>query len=525
MMFYSTSCNYYKVKKVTGNDNLKIHNIGNLHKKMIVHVGEETFVLEDTKVDSLLLSGKLSYADSTTFYYNEGNKNKQYKLKEKNILQEVHFYLTDIEIKPPFAQIPLQNIKEIRIIEPDSGRTNASYAFTFIGALMGVFVIVMIIVLLTKSSCPYVYVYDGETYIFEGETFGGAIAQNLERDDYMPLPDIRGNHGHYKIRISNELKEIQYTDLAELIVVDHPENSEVLLDKKGNPHVLFNKISASQAKSENGDNLLSVLDKKDNDVFLFNEHNATSNTVFLTFDKPSDAAKGQLVLHAKNTLWFDYIFGEFLSKFGSAYPGWMQKQSAMSGEERLKKISENKFPLSVYVKKNKKWQLVDEIMTVGPLAYRNFVIPIDVLDIPEKEVEIKLETGFMFWEIDAAAIDYSSGGVVNVEVVKPYFANGSGAKDWTQSLMYVDQDYMIQPEPGNITEITYKTKPATRELTQSVFLHSRGYYTLVRDFNGLPDLTALNKFKTPGYFSFYSRSNYQKILENEHNMICFKYQN
>ncbi|MBK6786045.1 MAG: hypothetical protein IPG79_21600 [Saprospiraceae bacterium] len=105
------------------------------------------------------------------------------------------------------------------------------------------------------------YVYDGETYIFEGETFGGAIAQNLERDDYMPLPDIRGNHGHYKIRISNELKEIQYTDLAELIVVDHPENSEVLLDKKVTP-CAFNKISASKAKSENGDNLLSVLDKK-----------------------------------------------------------------------------------------------------------------------------------------------------------------------------------------------------------------------------------------------------------------------
>ncbi|MBK6364947.1 MAG: hypothetical protein IPF52_16245 [Saprospiraceae bacterium] len=83
MMFYSTSCNYYKVKKVTGNDNLKIHNIGNLHKKMIVHVGEETFVLEDTKVDSLLLSGKLSYADSTTFYYNEGNKISNTNLKKE----------------------------------------------------------------------------------------------------------------------------------------------------------------------------------------------------------------------------------------------------------------------------------------------------------------------------------------------------------------------------------------------------------------------------------------------------------
>jgi hypothetical protein len=174
---------------------------------------------------------------------------------------------------------------------------------------VGVFAIVLVIVLLTKSSCPYVYVYDGETYLFEGETFGGAIAQNLERDDYMPLPNIRDDHGRYKIRISNELKEIQYTDLAQLIVVNHPKKSEVILDKKGIPHLLLDKTVASVAMSERGENLLPTLGIKDQNVFFFNENNASSNAVFLTFDKPADAVQGKLVLSAKNTLWFDYIFG------------------------------------------------------------------------------------------------------------------------------------------------------------------------------------------------------------------------
>jgi len=520
MITYTTSCNYYKVNEVDPYDVPSINNIGQLHKTMVVHYGDETFLLQDITVDSLSLSGRLAKATPTDFYYSEANKNLQYKTKEKKILQEVHFYISGDRIQPPSAQIPLEDIKEIRIIEPDSGRTIASYVFTTVGVAVGVFAIILVIVLLTKSSCPYVYVYDGETYLFEGETFGGAIAQNLERDDYMPLLNIRDDHGRYKIRISNELKEIQYTDLAQLIVVNHPKKSEVILDKKGIPHLLFDKTAASVAMSEGGENLLPTLGIKDQNVFFFNEINASSNAVFLTFDKPADAAQGKLVLSAKNTLWFDYIFGKFLSKFGSAYSTWMQKQSTMSGEERLKKISDNNFPLSIYVKKNNNWQLVEEIMTVGPLAYRDFVIPIDLSHISDHKVEIKIETGFMFWELDASAMSFATDRAMDVEIIKPAFANGTGAKDWTRSLMYADQDYMIQPTPGNITEITYKPSSPLPDHLQSVFLHTRGYYTLERDFTGVPEISELNKFKTPGHFSLYSKANYLNMLNMEDKMFC-----
>ncbi len=262
MILHTTSCNYYKVKEVAPNDVPSIQNIGKLHKTMFIHAGKETFVMTDIQVDSVLLTGKLENADSTAYYYYKHHYNQRYAAKEKKILNEVHFYLKSGDIHPPFAEIPLNDIDEIKIIEPDSGRTVASYVFTTVGVLAGVFAILLVIIALTKSSCPYVYVYDGEAYIFEGETFGGAIAQNLERDDYMPLPDIRGNHGQYKIRISNELKEIQHTDLAELVVVNHPIKSEVLLDRKGTPHLLTNKITASGATSENGEHLLTALKKK-----------------------------------------------------------------------------------------------------------------------------------------------------------------------------------------------------------------------------------------------------------------------
>lgn len=98
-----------------------------------------------------------------------------------------------------------------------------------------------------------------------------------------------------------------------------------------------------------------------------------------------------------------------------------------------KKISQNNFPISVYVKKNNRWQFVDEIMTVGPLAFRDFVVPIDLSGISGNKVEVKFETGFMFWELDAVAMEFSSDLVRDVEIVKPTLANGTGAKDWTHS--------------------------------------------------------------------------------------------
>ncbi len=138
---------------------------------------------------------------------------------------------------------------------------------------------------------------------------------------------------------------------------------------------------------------------------------------------------------------------------------------------------------------------------------------------------MKIETGFMFWELDAVAMDFTTNRIEPMKIVKPTLATGTGAKDWTSSLMYADQDYMVQPIPGEVTEISYNVKPAGIGYKQSAFLHTRGYYTLIRDFNGLPEFSELNKFKTPGHFSYFSKSNYINMLENEENLICYSSQN
>ncbi len=522
MLVQVAGCSYFKINTISPMNMESLQNIGKIHKYFIVHTPNGVFSLTDITVDSVNVSGNLEGAKEAIHYYD--GRSYRYVKEEKDILHEVHFYLNEdaAKLEMGLSDIPLTDIKEVRIIEHDTGKTVATYIWASIGITAGVLVIVTIVYALTKSSCPYVYVDDGEVFVFEGEIFGGAIAKNLLRDDYMPLSSIKSKNGEFRIRISNELKERQYTDLAQLIVINHANNQQVLLDKSGNPQLLTMAIPPVKATSFNGENLLPTLVDKDSEVYFFNEPEFTKNGMVMKFDKPSNAENGKLILKGKNTLWFDYLFGEFLSKFGGSFDKWMGKQSQIPSSERLQKVLENDFPLSIYIKKNSEWELVDYLMTVGPLASREFVIPINLSEITGKEVEIKLETGFMFWEMDFAAMDYAENQDLKITQIKPTIAMGSGSKNWTSSLQKPDGEYMAQENIGEVTEMVFKAPPAHKNQSQTVFLHSRGYYELIRDFKGLPEVSALNKFKTPGYFSAFSRAKYLRALNREDEVASLK---
>jgi hypothetical protein len=513
LLFQTIGCTYFKVKTLTS-DFITINNIGKIHKQFIVHTDQGIYAMKDLEAKDLELKGTLSKIDHA--YYNK-TRTDRYKKHEKNILNEVHIYLTETnsDINTGPITIPMSSVKEIRIIDKDSGKSTGYTLLATLGVAAGAFALFMIIVALTKSSCPYIYVNDGEGFVFEGEIFGGAISKNLQRDDYMPLPSIKPSSGEYTIRISNELKERQYTDIAELLVVSHPQDSKVLLDKNGNPHLISNELPPISAISNSKQSLLQSLSKKDKGVYMFNDEEHSTNSIQLQFDKPANTNSAKLVLNGKNTLWFDYLFGEFLSKFGMTYNDWMKKQEERATDDRIDIIRQSDIPLSIYLKKGTEWTLVDYIHTVGPMANRDLVVPIDLKGHNQPKLELKIETGFMFWEVDYAAIDYTDNQSLDIEVIKPAEAFGSHNQNWLNSLQKKDGKYMSQLEVGDVTEIKYLATQAPADLTQSVFLHTSGYYELIRDFKGLPRFTELNKFKIPGHFSDFSRTRYLEVLDKK----------
>src|SRR5262245_38539526 len=106
------------------------------------------------------------------------------------------------------------------------------------GVTAGAFIAAVGIALATKQSCPFIYSWNGSEYVFDAEPYGGAVTRGLERDDYSELENLRAENGLYRLMVTNEVPETQYTNLMELQVVDHPAATRVVADEWGEFHML-----------------------------------------------------------------------------------------------------------------------------------------------------------------------------------------------------------------------------------------------------------------------------------------------
>ncbi|MBL7791128.1 MAG: hypothetical protein JNK77_02305 [Saprospiraceae bacterium] len=517
MFAYTTSCHFFKVKEIGGEAFAGLITVGQMKKTFILHFDElDRYILKDIAVKEGRLTGKLEIPSSTPIHYKQ-DRSTHYKNKtERSILQEVHIYLSDSTASPGAGanlNVPIANIEEIHVIDPATGRTVLSYVGITLGIIVAAFLAAGFIIALFKSSCPYVYVNDGQSFSFAGEIYGGAVQQNLERHDYLPLPYLQPVHNTYQLRITNELKEHQFTDLAELVVVEHPQQDRVLLDRHGTPQRISNLQLPSKALTAGGQAIADQLNAADGHKYLFNEEKQKKNSVTLTFPKPQAAQQGKLVINAKNTLWFDYLVGEFNKKFGGYYDTWVEKQGKMPTEQRVQEMQNQEFPITVSLRTPKGWQVIDRVDMVGPMANRDIVVPIDISAVRDDEVTLRLETGFLFWELDYAAMDFSENKGMKLTRLLPSLAMGSDGQNYTATLSAVDNMYLSQYNVGDVAEIHYPALPPDNDFSQSYFLHAKGYYQPVRDYKGPADVKTLKQFKNPGHFSEFSKQEFSRVMQ------------
>ncbi|MGD1098635.1 MAG: hypothetical protein ABSB35_42490 [Bryobacteraceae bacterium] len=123
------------------------------------------------------------------------------------------------------------------------------------------------IILLTKQSCPFVYSWDGTQYVFDAEPYGGAITRGLERDDYSELEHLHEQNGLYRLLLTNEVDETQFTNLTELWVVDHAPQLRVVSDEKGNLRGLGDVQKLSTAHDRYDNDLLPWLQSTDRKIW------------------------------------------------------------------------------------------------------------------------------------------------------------------------------------------------------------------------------------------------------------------
>lgn len=438
------------------------------------------------------------------------NRNMKYrKATDSDVLNEVHIYIpTDTTAALGRYTLNLDNVQKMEVLVKDKGRTTSSYIIGAIGYTIGALAVAAIIVAATKSSCPFVSAYDGNDFVLQGEIYGGAIYPQLARDDYMPLRLKPSANGDLQVKISNELQEKQYTDIADLLAITHDKNSSILSDAQGTCYEIKNPQTAVKAIFGNGTDVTASLEKANDDHLLYFDDTITANAqnfVTLQFQQPAGVKQAKLVLQLKNSYWLDYLYGELAKGFGKYYNRYIKKQHNKPASELVQWTKDQHMPLEVSVKTATGWKKVTDITTIGPVATRAIVVPLDLTDANEPVTEIKLNSGFMFWEMDYAAIDYSPDTPLNIETIAPGSATDETGKDVLALLSTADGNYLEQPVPGTVATITYHYTPTNDPgKTTSYILHTRGYYIHVRHFSNKPNVSFLKQFRQPNAFPGYS---------------------
>lgn len=125
------------------------------------------------------------------------------------------------------------------------------------------------------TSCPILYVWDGNSYKFQSDFLGGSAYGNLlapktfnypDTDEYIKLhrADTRLKNGDLALTLNNQLEEVILFDQLELAVVDHPADYEIFPDEKllpGPPYLPFRLLTAESARAP-----ISASDGEGNDV-------------------------------------------------------------------------------------------------------------------------------------------------------------------------------------------------------------------------------------------------------------------
>jgi hypothetical protein len=172
-------------------------------------------------------------------------------------------------------------------------------------------------------SCPLVYSWDGRGWRLDSGTFGGAISRGLARTDVDNLAYATPVNGFLRLKVANELAEIDYLDALSVLAVDAPAGSTVSPDASGALHTITAPVAPVAARDFAGRDALPRVREADGWHWESGPADRDSaraadrrDGLELRFVRPAGAVRARLVLDANNTPWAAALMGRFVAATG-----------------------------------------------------------------------------------------------------------------------------------------------------------------------------------------------------------------
>jgi hypothetical protein len=316
-------------------------------------------------------------------------------------------------------------------------------------------------------SCPFIYSFDGTDYVFDSETYAGAIARGLERTDVDNLDFLRAVDGKYRLRLTNDRPETHYTDELALLVADHPRGSRAIPDGSGTVHVVRGAVSATRVTEFRGDTTPARAGWE------------------VVFPRPrGDSAA--LVLRLRNTAVPPFVLHRMLSLLGSDVYKWygsLHRDRFARG--MVQNWIDNEGALAVIVSTGgDTWRAAGRLPDVGPAIAKDNVVVLDLRDVVGDSIRIRLESSPDLWLMERAELA-TYGGVAPLRELRPTRAIDERGVDVTSLLSAHDARYLVTAT-GSVVTLEFDAVRAASGEVHSILARTTGHYYVHTDDRAAP---------------------------------------
>jgi hypothetical protein len=418
---------------------------------------------------------------------------------------------TRITKGPVFIEVSIDSVSEVWV-----QKTNvAATTFAVIGVAAAVAVAIVGIAAALKESCPFVYSWDGQRYVFDAEPLGGAICQGLERSEYSRLDYLKPDDGLYKLKFRNEVPETQYLNQVELLLIDHAPDKLIVPDTSGRFYIISDPINPAKAIDENGMDIRTFVEARDG---LFWQTQMTESELkrtqdtrhHLTFEfpKPTGARQVRLIVNAGTAIWGSNMIREMLQMRGANVDQWYQAINR-HGLKALELFSfnlrEEMYLMKLQVLKDGAFTECAIILGGGPFVSEDRVINVDVHDIVGDKLTLRVDPPKGFWTVDYLSVQYDDSTLAIPLEIPLESGHDQDKQDIRAQLCQFDSSYYVMAHMGDWADIAFNAPPATPGMARSIFLKTKGYYEVQID-KGRPEQTELinRMLREPGAITSYS---------------------
>lgn len=373
------------------------------------------------------------------------------------------------------------------------------------------------------TSCPFVYSFDGEYYVFEGAPYIGSMCEALERTDVLRLGQLVPFENEYRLQVLNGAVETEHIDEFTLVVADHEPGLELALDARGGVHTVADRQQPLSATDQRGRDWRRWLAERD---FLFWEGDAFSmdpegtaglrDTLFFSFRIPPSAEQAKLLVSGGHTQWAVGLERALLDLWGSEVDSLYERFSNPAHRARFLEwvAREEMADLAVRVRTADGWRIADRVSLGGPLGSRECVAILGLEAVVGETLEVALTPPAGVWRINAVEADFSPDAPVEMQEVAASSAIGPGGEDLRDALRADDGAYFTQPEAGTRALLAFPEPPREPARARTVLAKVTGYYAIHLNAQGPAQTDEIGRLeRDPGYAGVFALRQHREWQE------------